>query len=33
MYKKQLIDETAMTEVSHYDEKIYNRIKKMNISY
>lgn len=33
MYKKRLIDEQAMTEVSHDDEKIYNRIKKMNISY
>ena len=33
MYKKRLIDEQAMTEVSHNDEKIYNRIKKMNISY
>ena len=33
MYKKRLIDEQAMTKISYNDEKIYNRIKKMNISY
>ena len=34
MYQTRLlIDEEAMTEVSNNDERIYNRIKKMNISY
>jgi hypothetical protein len=33
MERKRIIDEGALTSVTYWDNKIYNRIKKMNISY
>jgi len=33
MHEKKLIDEQALTEITHNFEDIYNRIKRLNISY